>query len=118
MWIVMNNSFVSIVEDRNVKGRVAVRARVENDLIALFPNHKNEIITTDDSDYRFRLFLDKKYVSEIVANRILNIEYDNFKDSVKQGWRKKAYMAIWSVMYDVQDTFYPNQSKWWMGYRN
>ena len=117
MWIAMNDSFVSIVQDRNVPSRVAVRARVEEDLIALFPDHAQDIITTDDSDYRFRLFLDKSYVSKIVADRVLDIDYDNFKNSVFQKWRKQAYMDIWDVMFKVQNRFYPAANKWWLNYR-
>lgn len=118
MWIAMNDSFVSVVEDQNDKTRVSVRARVKDDLISLFPSYQNNIITTDDSDYRFRLFLDKSFVSEVIAKRILNINYDNFKNSVKQKWRKEAYMQIWSVMFKIQSRFYPSHNQnWWLNYR-
>ena len=114
----MNDSFVSIVQDRNVPSRVAVRARVEEDLISLFPEHAGDIITTDDSDYRFRLFLDKVYVSKIVAGRVIDIDYDNFKNSVKEKWRKNAYMDIWHVMFQIQQKLYPTANQWWLNYRN
>lgn len=115
MWIAMNDAFVSIVEDRNNKNQVVVRARVAGDLEDLFPEHKSKIIETEDSDYRFRLFLDRQFVSKVIQYRIMDIDYDNFKNSVKEKWRKDAYMGIWSVMYKVQEHFTPG--KWWAGYR-
>ena len=117
MWIVMNNAFMSIVNTKDDPDTVAVRARLEEDLIAVFPEHANEVITTDDSDYRFRLILDKKYVADVVAESIVNIDYTNFKNSVKEKWRYRAYTQIWSVMYKIQEAFHPNENKWWLNYR-
>lgn len=104
MWICMNDAFVSIVEDFSDKNKVVVRARVGEDLVALFPDFKDDIIETHDSDYQFRLFLDREFVAMIVRNRIMGINYPNFKDSVKQSWRKTAYMKIWEIMFRVQYT--------------
>lgn len=115
MWIVMNDSYVSIVKNRLDEQQVVVRARVQEDLSNLFPEHVNNIIETDDSDYRFRLFLNRDFVSRVVRDRILDIDYDNFKNSVKDHWRKAAYMRIWQIMYDVQESFTP--SNWFKGYR-
>lgn len=116
MWIAMNDSFVSIVQDRKDKKMVVVRARVKEDLESLFPNHQEDIIETSTSDYRFRLFLDKSYVSHVIRYRILDIRYENFKDSVKQPWRKNVYMKIWRAMYDVQEHMY-GIGQWWQNYR-
>lgn len=117
MWIVMNDSFVSIVADREDDLGVVVRARVKEDLETLFPNHIDEIIESDDSDYRFRLFLDQQYVAMTIEERVMNIDYDNFKNSVKQSWRKMAYTQIWNVMFRVQEDIYPRMKKWYENYR-
>jgi len=55
MWIAMNDSFVSIVKDKfdPESENFQVRARVRYDLENLFPDSKENIIETDDSDYRF-----------------------------------------------------------------
>lgn len=116
MWVAMNDSFVSIVQDNTDPKSVVVRARVEEDLENLFPEHSAEIIETDDSDYRFRLFLDKIYVADRIKERVLDIDYFNFKDSVKQSWRKIAYLKIWQVLYDVQQKMY-EKTPWWVNYR-
>jgi hypothetical protein len=117
MWIVMNDSYVSIVEDRTNEQNVVVRARVREDLENLFAVNASDIIETDNSDYRFRLFLDRKFVADIVRQRIETIDYDNFKNSVKEPWRKQAYTKIWQVMYEVQSKMYGIGS-WWVNYRN
>jgi len=118
MWIAMNDSFVSIVADREYEMGVVVRARVKEDLVALFPDHQKDIIESEDSDYRFRLFLDQQYVAMTIEERVMGISYDNFKNSVKQGWRKAAYTKIWEVMYTVQEKTYPRLQEWWENYRS
>lgn len=112
MWIAMNDSFISIVADRDYEMGVVVRARVKEDLVALFPDHQKDIIETEDSDYRFRLFLDQQYVAMTIEERVMGINYDNFKNSVKQSWRKTAYMRIWDVMNSVQESLYGKQKMW------
>ena len=118
MWIVMNDSYVSIVKDREDDMGVVVRARVKEDLENLFgAEHAQDIIETDDSDYRFRLFLDQAYVAAVIEDKVMGINYDNFKNSVKQSWRKQAYTRIWNVMYDVQENMYPRMRRWYENYR-
>lgn len=116
MWIVMNDAFLSIVENKDDKTAVVVRARVDSDLAVAFPEFSKDIIETDNSDYRFRLFLDREYVAGKIREEVMGIDYVNFKSSVKDKWRYKAYMDIWTVMHKVQEVFTP--SKWWAGYRN
>lgn len=116
MWVVMNDSFVSVVQDRTDKDRVVVRARVEQDLVELFPDHTADMIETTDSDYRFRLFLNKRYVAKKIEQRVMDIDYPNFKDSVTQSWRKLAYTQIWQIMYNVQEKMYGTNA-WWVNYR-
>jgi hypothetical protein len=106
MWIVMNDSYISAVQDRNNKMNLVVRARVREDLENAFPSLKQDIIESTDSDYRFRLFMTKQFLCGVMNTKIMNIDYDNFKNSVKQSWRHDAYLAIWSVMYKVQQNLY------------
>ena len=72
MWIVMNDSFISAVEDRNNKMNLVVRARVREDLENAFPGLKNEIIESTDSDYRFRLFMAKQFFCGVMNTKIMN----------------------------------------------
>ena len=118
MWIAMNDSFVSIVQSRDCDSEVVVRARVREDLVALFPTWESLIIESEDSDYRFRLFMDKEAVSYVIRDRILDIDYDNFKNSIDhktQPWRYRAYTRIWQTLYTVQEQKYgPSR---WFNYR-
>lgn len=116
MWIVMNDSFISVVEHNTDEDRVVVRARIEGDLDKIFPEHKQDIIVTTNSDYRFRLLLDKQYVADRIYQRMLDIDYDNFKDSVAESWRKAPYYKIWQIMQEVQEKLYKNRP-WWENYR-
>jgi inorganic pyrophosphatase len=118
MWIFMNDAFFSVVKDRNNEDGVVVRARVEGDLENVFGSDK-KVIVTDDSDYRFRLFLDQEYVKNVIANRIENINYPNFKNSINKTdyERKRYYTDVWGVMYDWQDKLYKSYNSW-LSYRN
>lgn len=109
MWIAMNDSFVSIVQSRDCDNEVVVRARVREDLVALFPPWESLIIESEDGDYRFRLFMDKETVSWVIKDRIMDINYDNFKNSINkttQSWRYRAYTKIWQVLFGVQHERY------------
>jgi hypothetical protein len=106
MWIFMNNAFFSIVQNRDEPKQVLVRSRVKQDLLNAFGDH--EVIEMDDSDYRFRMFLDKEFVSEQVKSHIQNINYDNFKNSISKDdqERKSYYMRVWEVMYAWQAKYF------------
>jgi hypothetical protein len=115
MWIVTNKSFLSVVENRDNKNQFVVRARVSGDLEEFF-GHNIKVIETTNSDYRFRVFVDKAVFKSKMMNSINNIDYFNFKDSVKDYERKSWYTKIWSIMFQVQESLY--ESRWWEKYYN
>lgn len=108
MWIAMNDSFVSLVRDTKDHDRLVVRSRTREDIEAFITKLQcdAEIIETEDSDYRFRIFVYKIDVAEAMCDMVCDIDYPNFKDSVKDHWRKQAYTQIWYVMYMVQANLY------------
>jgi len=81
MWIVANDSFLSIVRDRNSPRRLLVRARRRGDLVAVFP--EAEVIESREGDYRFRAFLPEEEVAQAIAKRVGDIDYGNFRDSIE-----------------------------------
>lgn len=119
MWIAMNDSFISIVEDRNDPDQLVVRSRLLGDLLAVFPEYEHCVIVSDDSDYRFRLFIPRSEVMDAISLKIAHIEYDNFKNSIpkRQPWRYSAYMKIWGIMMSLQEKFYPEHRGSWLNYR-
>lgn len=102
MWIYLNDAFLSIVKPQgNDPGVLLVRARDRRDL-DLFP--EAEIISTPMRDYAFRAFVPAQRVAEVVAKRILEINYDNFKASVspQDSRREVTYHRIWSATRSLQ----------------
>ena len=101
MWIMMNDSFLSIVaSDRD--DMLLVRARAKGDIEVVFPNAKVEV--RSKSDYRFRAILERGDVLKAVAVRINQIDYGNFKSSVPENDRHDAYLRCWSAMMNFQES--------------
>lgn len=101
MWICLNNGFLSALEDRNDFEYLYVRARVREHLKDNFPDH--DIIESFDSDYQFRIRIPKYDFGKIIFDKINDITYDNFKDSVQDEDLKLAYGQIWMVMLMMQE---------------
>ena len=115
----MNDAFFSVVKDRDVEDGVVVRARVGGDLEKVFGSN-HEVIASSDSDYRFRMFLNQEYVANVIAERVSNINYPNFKNSIdkKDTNRKGYYTRVWSVMFDWQEKLYERAYSGWQNYRS
>lgn len=93
MWICLNDAFVSAVEHNDNPDLVVVRARNENHLKTLFPGE--EIIVIDGSDYDSRVIITKEKLAEVISNRIHNIDYGNFKNSVFEDTLHSFYESVW-----------------------
>lgn len=97
MWIMMNDAFVSIVADRESRSFLRVRARLEGDIERVFPGAEVQD-RGQRADYRFLALVPRADVARVVAQRILDVGYDNFKSSVPERDRHDAYLSVWSVM--------------------
>ncbi len=100
MWIFTNESFISVVADRDDPKKLLVRARVAGHIQALFPRAK--VFQVEGSDYRHRALVSRRTVKQVVARRVEAIDYDNFKNSVGDCELHKSYMEVWSVMHKLQ----------------
>jgi hypothetical protein len=100
MWLFLSDGFVSIVQDRDNKNNLLVRARVKSHLQALFPD--SLIVQTPDADYRFRTVVSKKVVRKFVSDQVSAITYGNFKDTVVDPDYHSACLQVWSAMHDLQ----------------
>jgi hypothetical protein len=118
MWVFLNNAFFSAVADRNDKTRLVVRARMGGDLERTFPEYADKVIESGDSDYRFRIFISRNDFATVMFNQSLDIQYDNFKNSIPQeeDSRYRAYTGVWSVMNKFQEQKYPGRYMDRMGY--
>ena len=93
MWIQFNNAFLSIVENREKTIELLVRARVKGDIEKVFP--EADVFEDNNADYKYRAFISKAMVAEKIMLKVTEINYDNFKNSVKEIERKKVYTNIW-----------------------
>ena len=102
MWVFLNNSFLSIVENRNNKEELLVRSRVRGDLDKIFPN--SNIFEMENSDYKYRSYIKKIEVSEKIREIVININYDNFKNSISKSedQRHSSYLNGWNEMRKLQ----------------
>ena len=102
MWVFLNNSFLSIVENRNNKEELLVRSRVRGDIDKIFPN--SNIFEMENSDYKYRSYIKKIEVSEKIKEIVTNINYDNFKNSISKSedLRHSSYLNVWNEMKKLQ----------------
>jgi hypothetical protein len=112
MWLCFHDGFLSAVGDKNDPARVMVRARRKKDLLNVFGEHA-EIIKNAGTDYRWRGFVDRRVFSALVAARMENINYSNFKNSVGDHELHDLYMDFWNLRhcYQQQDSTELSPSK-------
>lgn len=105
MWIFLSDSFLSVVADKeDPKGsRLLVRARRAGDIERVFPASRGEVSHTDQADYAYRAWINRKDVAEAMSRQVLNLEYSNFKDSIQDDRYHDACLESWFAMRDLQD---------------
>ncbi len=104
MWVFFNNAFVSAVAHRDMPDKLMVRARFKGDLERAF-GPDIDVLNTPDADYAYRCVIVREEFVDVLAQAALNMEYDNFKNSIPQDqkFRKGVYSDVWSVMYQAQE---------------
>ena len=100
MWIYLNNSFLSIVENDQDSSLMHVRARARGDIEAVFPLAK--VKHTPQGDYKYRTDIKREIVATALHNSIMNIDYTNFKNSVEDHVRHDVYLSTWSAAHGLQ----------------
>jgi hypothetical protein len=101
MWIFISDAFFSIVEDGQQANKLLVRARFKGHIERVFPQAK--VSETPESDYRYRTSLPRMVVTEAIAHKVAEIDYGNFKDSIKfSNPLHEAAGQVWNVMYQAQ----------------
>jgi hypothetical protein len=100
MWAMFSDSFLSIVSRDCGPDELLVRARREGDIERVFPDA--EVRRDTKADYLFRAVIPRQAVALAIAQKIDDIDYPNFKDSVTDDALHRAYMAVWFAMVEVQ----------------
>lgn len=109
MWIYLNDAMLSIVQNTGRQDQFLVRARFPGDIERCFPDAVT--YETNDADYRFRAFIGKMTVAELVMNRLVEIGYDNFKSTVTDPRRRRWYGNTWTEAVEAQrlKRMFPNE---------
>lgn len=109
MWIATTFGFLSatkrpaksLTDYGNPEMDLQVRARDRKALSALrrfMSNETTRIISTEDSDYRFRVYCESEKFALAMARMVFEIDYTNFKDAVDNEGLHTMYMNIWLVV--------------------
>jgi hypothetical protein len=119
MWILHPKvGFLSLVQKdwNKPDDTLTIRARVYDDLVRLkaYLPSMSDIITSEDSDYRYRSVADKEAVMAAMSTLTKDIDYDNFKDEVArsdhQGYARAAlYGEVWHSLYKLQSGRFDQQ---------
>jgi hypothetical protein len=100
MWIMTNNSYLSIVSKDCGPAELLVRARRTGDIEKVFPDAK--VTRNTNGDYLYRAVLPRDVVKQALAAMIDHIDYPNFKDSVEDRSLHAAYVSVWCAMAGLQ----------------
>lgn len=111
MWLFTRAGFFSVVdkdENERGEGEVCIRARIGADFTRLrdlyFPDMP-EIVVEENTDYPYRIYVNKKAWAKVTALMTEDIDYANFKGMVafEQGYdRSHLYGEVWSVMFNSE----------------
>lgn len=108
MWISLSNSFLSIVQPLSQKTPpehrnqdvLLVRARREGDIEKTFPDAT--VIVGAGTDYLYRAYIDRVLVAKNIMEKVILLDYDNFKNSVEDDDLHNAYLNVWHDMNALQ----------------
>lgn len=100
MWVFLSGSMLSIVAHKDNPDMLHVRARVAGDIEAVFPGA--EVLETPNGDYQFRADIPRRIVGIVMSNLVNDINYTNFKNSVKDRERHDVYYKVWNAMWEWQ----------------
>lgn len=109
MWLATKFGFYSIVKSSE-NNSFMVRSRERKDLDNLKRNVLNfknrKIHFSEITDYKYRIFINKEELAELMLFISENVDYSNFKDKIKSSLDQKDklpyYSEIWGVMFDYQ----------------
>ncbi len=108
MWVFTKHGFFSAVQTREDKDKIMIRSRNKDHLVNLMVecSLKLDVITTMDSDYRYRIIVSKPVLVDMLTFLALDIDYSNFKDAVYDEHGRcdyeRALHEVWYSMYKTQ----------------
>lgn len=100
MWACFNDAFLSIVDKQCGEDELLVRARRPGDIEKVFPGQ--EVTESLGTDYRYRAVIKRTLIAAAMTERIMGINYANFKGSTTDKKLHDAYMGVWHNMAPLQ----------------
>ncbi|NCG43400.1 MAG: hypothetical protein GWO84_07685 [Euryarchaeota archaeon] len=97
MWLYVSGGFLSIVAHRDKPEHLLVRARHPDHIGELFPDA--DITIMPSADYPFRVVLNRMIVQRAVGRYVMQMDYDNFKNSVTDDGYHDACVSVWNTMF-------------------
>lgn len=115
MWIFTIYGFFSVTQPAiRGRGKLQVRARRREHLERLIDAHfsecpagKPDILTTLDSDYRYRIVVPKRVWLRVMRDMTAEIQYSNFKNAAAAMGDQEyvdAANGVWMRMLSLQET--------------
>jgi len=101
MWVCLSDGFISVVKDKLNFNELVVRARRKEILQRLFPDR--EITELWNADYMYRTYCSKEEFKNIMSESIDNIDYSNFKETVKDKDLHELYCRFWALHFYYQN---------------
>jgi len=101
MWIFLSDAFISVVAHRDKPDSLLVRARRQGDLERVL-GADTVVDVTEDADYRYRATVSREKFAMLIADRAREIDYDNFKDAIRDDSYHDACLDVWATMRDLQ----------------
>ena len=104
MWLFGQRGMFSIVQHRDDKDILIVKARVKGDIEQYWPYA--EIERNEEFDYLYRANLPRGDVAVAVAQMVHDMDYSSFKGEMHDRARRYPfYLRIWECLIDMQETF-------------
>lgn len=107
MWLFTTRGFYSVVEKPSDKeaDTLTVRARSRQDLANLSDLIEATPYRIDNSDYPWRITVDRKEWNAVMVKLTEEIQYDNFKDAVcdRNPDRYYPYINVWWTLLEIED---------------
>lgn len=105
MWLFTTLGSFSVVEHRDERDTLLVRARDRDELKRLIDGYAlaTRIVETPSADYPFRIAVPKDvFATQVLPLLAMDINYENFKDACAERHGDPAYshgllMTIWSA---------------------
>ncbi len=93
---------MSIVSKDCKPDELLVRARVAGQIEAVFPDAV--VRKTHGTDYLYRAAIKRVDICAAMSNMVMNLDYDNFKGSIRDRSHEHAAHGVWDVMAKTQES--------------